>query len=116
MILCPCEVLHGQRDVGSTVLLVVLYEVHSGAFISQDAPVSLPYVLLRLAPPSHVVHPPRTCLRHGCEVRPYFDHGHDLLGLCDGGSIAVPRCIGFRDVVVKAFPPALWWRLDARAA
>ena len=116
MVLCPFEVLHGQWGVGSAMLLIVLDEFHSGAFGSHDTPVSLPYVFLCLAPPSHVVHPMRTCLRHGCEVFPHFAHGHGLLGFRDGGPVAVPRCIRFRDVVVQAFPPALRLRLDARAA
>ena len=113
MILCPCEVLHGQRDVEGTVLFVVLYEVHGGSLISQDAPICLPNVLLSLAPPTHMAHPPRACLRHGCEVRPDFLHGHDRFGPCNGGSIAVPWSIGFCDIVVQEFPPSLLWRLDA---
>ena len=110
------EVIHGQRNVGSAVLLIVLDEFHSGAFGSQDTPVSLPYVFLCLAPPRYVVHPCRRDLRHGCEVFSHFIHGHGLLGFCDGGPVAVPRRIRFRDVVVKAFPLALRLSLDARAA
>ena len=116
MVGCPLEVLHGQRNVGSAMLLIVLDEFHSGAFRSQDTTVSLPYVLLYLAPPCDVIHPCRYDLRHGCEVLPDFVQRHGLLGSCDGGPVAVPRCIRFRDVVVQAFPPALWWSLDARAA
>ena len=110
------EVLHGKRNVGSAMLLVVFQECHSPELGSNNAAVSLPNILLGLGPPHNVGHMCRRGLRHGREMYSYVFHAHAGLGFCDGGSVAIPRCIRLCDAVIQAFPPAFWLRPVGRRA
>ena len=87
------EVLHDKRHVLRAMLLVMFQECHSRELGSENAAVSLPNMLLTLAPPHNVGHVFGSGLRHGCQMRSHVVHAHAGLGFCDGGSVAIPLCI-----------------------